>query len=48
MNNSIFKYDATLPKHNKLEGSEKTDVLIIGGGIVGLLCAHFLQQVNIL
>ena len=30
-----------------LKGSVKTDVLIIGGGITGILCAHFLQQAGI-
>ena len=27
-----------------LEGSKKTDVLIIGGGLCGVLCAYFLKN----
>ena len=31
----------------KLHGDTKTDVLIIGGGLCGILCAYFLQQEGI-
>ncbi len=33
-----------LPKFEKLQGSVKTDVLIVGGGLCGLLCAYFLKE----
>ncbi len=41
---SIWKKTADLPKFPKLEKDIKTDVLIIGGGIAGLLTAHFLAE----
>lgn len=41
---SIWTSSASLPQFPALEGDKKTDVLIIGGGIAGLLCAYFLQQ----
>ncbi len=37
----------TLPEFDKLNGDKNTDVLIIGGGIAGILCAYFLEQNNI-
>ncbi len=33
-----------LPRFGQLRGDKKTDVLIIGGGICGLLCAYLLQR----
>lgn len=36
-----------LPSFEKLEGDAKTDVLVIGGGMAGLLCAHFLRQAGV-
>lgn len=42
--NSIWTESAKLPQFEKLEGSVRTDVLIIGGGIAGILCAYFLQE----
>ena len=41
---SIWKKTAELPQFPKLEKDIKTDVLIIGGGIAGLLTAHFLAE----
>lgn len=41
---SIWTKSASLPQFRTLEGSVKTDVLIIGGGITGVLCAYFLQE----
>ncbi len=41
---SIWTETAVLPHFKSLEGNTKTDVLIIGGGIAGLLCAYFLQE----
>lgn len=42
--NSIWSESVVLPHFETLEGSVKTDVLIIGGGIAGILCAYFLQE----
>ena len=44
---SIWENSVEMPKFNNLEGDIKTDVLIIGGGICGILCAYFLKQQGI-
>ena len=44
MHDSIWTKTEKLPKFPPLQGNLKTDVLIIGGGICGLLCAYFLKQ----
>lgn len=36
--------ETALPEFGQLDGDVKTDVLIIGGGIAGILTAYFLQQ----
>ncbi len=36
-----------LPEFPRLEKDIHTDVLIIGGGIAGILCAYFLQQAGV-
>ena len=41
---SIWTETAQLPKFDPLRSDLKTDVLIIGGGLAGLLCAHKLAQ----
>ncbi len=41
--NSIWTKETDKPQFQALLGDAKTDVLIIGGGIAGLLCAHFLK-----
>ena len=41
---SIWTKTVTMPKFPVLDGNMKTDVLIIGGGMAGILCAHFLQK----
>ena len=44
MNNSIWASSVALPEFSALEGDLKTDVLIIGGGLAGLLCADQLAR----
>lgn len=44
---SIWNENVKLPHFKKLEGDAATDVLIIGGGMAGILCAYFLQQEHI-
>ena len=41
---SVWRNTVELPHFPRLAGDVKTDVLIIGGGITGLLCAYFLQE----
>jgi len=45
--NSIWTENISLPHFETLEGDVKTDVLIIGGGITGILCAYFLQEMGV-
>ena len=44
MSKSVWMNSIELPRFQKLQGSLKTDVLIIGGGISGILCSYFLKQ----
>lgn len=41
---SIWTENVSLPFFPALAGEISTDVLIIGGGMAGILCAHFLQE----
>jgi len=47
MNKSVWQDGVSFQKFGKLEEDKKTDVLIIGGGICGILCAYFLHQKGI-
>ena len=47
MTNSLWKETAAMPAFPAQQGSARTDVLIIGGGIAGILCAHMLSQAGI-
>lgn len=47
MNESIWSARSRLPTFPTLEGDVKTDVLIIGGGMAGILCAHMLQNAGV-
>ena len=44
---SLWSETVTLPSFESLNKNLKTDVLIIGGGITGILCAHYLQQAGV-
>ena len=39
--------DISLPQSPKLQGDITTDVLVIGGGMAGLLCAYMLQNAGV-
>jgi len=41
---SIWSKTADLPRSDPLDGDLKTDVLIVGGGMAGLLCAYWLTE----
>ena len=45
--NSIWTEDVRLPQFPALMEDKKTDVLIIGGGMAGILCAYFLQKAGV-
>lgn len=47
MHTSLWKEGVSLPEFPKLQGDLKTDVLIIGGGMCGALCAYFLKQAGV-
>ena len=42
--NSIWTETVIMPQFSKMTAPQKTDVLIIGGGITGILCAYFLLK----
>ena len=44
---SIWTDSVKSPSFKKLKGQINTDVLIIGGGLCGILCAYFLKQQGI-
>lgn len=44
---SLWSDSVEFPKFNSLREDIKTDVLIIGGGITGILCAHMLKMANV-
>lgn len=41
---SIWERDAAMPEFPALQEDLRTDVLIVGGGMTGLLCGYFLQR----
>lgn len=44
---SLWTQNLTFPTFQALDKSLHTDVLIIGGGVTGILCAYYLQQAGI-
>lgn len=44
MRNFLWEQNVKMPEFPKLKGQIKTDVLIIGGGMAGVLCAYQLEQ----
>lgn len=44
---SVWSSTVSLPKFQPLQADLKTDVLIIGGGMAGLLCAYFLEKAGV-
>lgn len=44
---SFWEQTVQMPKFESLSGDTQTDVLIIGGGIAGILCAYMLNQAGI-
>jgi glycine/D-amino acid oxidase-like deaminating enzyme len=45
--NSIWKAKVQMPHFSPLEGEHHTDVLVIGGGMAGLLCAFHLKRAGV-
>ena len=45
--NSIWTNDASYNKFEALNGNIKVDVLIVGGGIAGILCAYMLKNAGV-
>lgn len=44
---SIWQKTTEMPQFQKLRHDIQTDVLVIGGGIAGILCAYHLQQAGV-
>lgn len=44
---SLWRAGVELPRFEPLEGEKRTDVLVIGGGLAGLLCAYFLKAAGV-
>lgn len=47
MKKSVWIDDVKLPQFNSLDKDIKTDVLVIGGGLCGLLCGYFLGMAGV-
>lgn len=44
MNKSLWEDSCEIPHFKTLEHDENTNVLIVGGGLAGILCAYFLKK----
>jgi len=47
MKKSVWTENVKLPEFESLSGDAKTDVLIIGGGLCGIMCAYYLEQAGV-
>ena len=47
MKKSVWTENVKLPEFESLNGDAKTDVLIIGGGLCGIMCAYYLEQAGV-
>lgn len=47
MKKSVWSDSVVLPEFDKLQGEIKTDVLVIGGGMAGILCAKTLKDAGV-
>lgn len=47
MINSVWSDTVSIPKKRSMSQDTQTDVLIIGGGMAGILCAYQLQQAGV-
>ena len=47
MNRSVWTDTIELPEFETLQGDARTDVLVIGGGLCGVLCTYFLKQAGV-
>lgn len=44
---SVWEDSANIARFETLKGEKSVDVCIIGGGICGILCAYYLEQMNV-
>lgn len=47
MGKSIWTDTVSLPEYEALQGDARTDVLIVGGGLCGVLCAFLLKRAGV-
>ena len=47
MSESLWKDSVKMPEFKSPEGTLNTEVLIVGGGIRGILCAYFLDLLGV-
>lgn len=47
MKKSVWTIETKLPEFESLNGETKTDVLVIGGGLCGILCAYYLKRAGV-
>ena len=47
MYQSVWKDTIKMPEFEMLHSDARTDVLVIGGGLCGVLCAYFLKNVGV-